>query len=108
MIKFNKNKNFPFNVRNFVPDIEMDRNDPKLIRVISYNILCDSLVSVSTQIQEEDINKLPYMQWENRRNKILMEINELNADIICIQEFERDKVFIEEMAKNNYDVYLII
>lgn len=99
-------KSFPFNVRNWVPAIDIDETSDKVIRVVTYNILSDSLLSISTQIDEADLKKLPHLKWEKRRINILNEILELKGDIICIQEFERDEFFIEELGKNGYDVII--
>lgn len=101
------NKNFPFNFRYFVPEINLEiEQNPDYIRIISYNILCDSLLPISTNINEEDLNNYPYMLWENRKNKIIQEIKELKGDIICLQEFERDEQFIGALGKLGYDVYI--
>ena len=73
-------KPFPYNVRKWVPDIETEkiisslRHPHYLTRVVQYNILCDSLLPISTKIVEEDLVKLPYVSWENRRRKILLEL----------------------------------
>jgi mRNA deadenylase 3'-5' endonuclease subunit Ccr4 len=101
-----KNQKFPFNLRHFVPEFQLENmhDNPDYIRVISYNILCDSLVSISTQIDESDLVNYPYMFWENRRKNILAELCELNGDVICIQEFERDEDFISALGKLGYDV----
>ncbi len=102
------NKNFPFNYRYFVPDFELEnmQENPDYVRVISYNILCDSLVSISTEIDENDLINYPYMLWQNRKKKIIEELNELNGDIICLQEFERDEEMIQTLGKMGYDVII--
>jgi mRNA deadenylase 3'-5' endonuclease subunit Ccr4 len=102
---FDSTKKFPFNYRSWAPKIELDvSNNPNLIRIVSYNILCDSLLPISTQIDESELPKLPYLLWENRRQAILNEITELKPDLICFQEFERDTIIIEEFWKMGYDV----
>ena len=100
------NKNFPFNYRYWVPEIEIKdiETTPQYIRVMSYNILCDSLLSVSTQIQEEDLINYAHMSWENRKKAILNEIKELKPDVICLQEFERDEDLIRNLGVLKYDV----
>jgi len=100
----NSKKNFPFNRRCWVPDIKINNLNGEYIRVVTYNILCDSLLSISTQISEEDIKKMPFLYWENRRKKIIDELKELDGDIIALQEFERDETLIDEMGKLGYDV----
>lgn len=99
------NNPFPFNYRSWVPDLNIPTDSDKYVRVISYNILCDSLLSVSTQISEEDIVKTPYLQWENRKKVIIQEILALKADIICMQEFERDEALIKELGQAGYNVW---
>ena len=49
--------------------------------------------------------KFPFLNWEYRKKIILEELNELNADIICLQEFERDQSFIEELMSKGYEVF---
>ena len=99
-------KNFPFNRRSWVPDINIKNLNRDYIRVVAYNILCDSLLPISTQISEEDIKKMPFLYWENRRKKIIDESKELYGDIIALQEFERDEILIDEMGKLGYDVQI--
>lgn len=98
-----KNKPFPFSHRVWVPNVDLEKSE-EYVRVISYNILCDSLITVSTEIDESQHEKFPFFKWENRRRGILAELKELDGDIICLQEFERDEIFIEEMGKMGYDV----
>ena len=97
-------KNFPFNRRSWVPNIEVKQTNGENIRVLSYNILCDSLLPISTQISEDDISRMPFLHWVNRRTKIIDELAELDGDIVCIQEFERDEVLIDKMGQMGYDV----
>ena len=97
-------KNFPFNRRTWVPNIDIKNTNGETIRVISYNILCDSLLPISTQISEDDITRMPFLHWVNRRTKILDELAELDGDIVCIQEFERDEVLIDKLGQMGYDV----
>jgi mRNA deadenylase 3'-5' endonuclease subunit Ccr4 len=92
-------------LRKWTPDIELDNSD-KLIRVMSYNILCDSLLCTSTNYKEEVCETSPILKWSERKNKIIKEILEHKCDIICIQEFERDEEFIKIMGQNSYEVYL--
>ena len=56
-------KPFPLNIRNWYPDIPFEKILEKIpntqypIRIAQYNILCDSLLPVSTRILEEDLKK---------------------------------------------------
>jgi len=103
------NRPFPYNVRRWVPDIEPEKIIPNLkhphhlTRVVQYNVLCDSLLPTSTKIVEEDLDKLPYLSWENRSNKILSELKTLNADLIGLTEIERDENFIKELNSYGYE-----
>ena len=103
-------KPFPYNIREWYPDIELEKILEKIpntqypIRVIQYNILCDSLLPVSTRIVEEDLKKLPHLTWENRSKKILEELKTLNGDLISITEIENDSNFMRELNKAGYEL----
>ena len=73
-----------------------------MLRVTSYNILADSLIGHTAYSDERA--DLIYFNWEKRRTRIISELKTLNSDIICIQEFEKDDKFIEEMGKNGYNI----
>ena len=102
-------KPFPYNVRQWQPEIEKDKllsslKHPNfLTRVVQYNILSDSLLPISTKILEEDLVKLPHLLWENRSKKILSELKTLDADLIGLTEFERDENFIKELNIYGYE-----
>lgn len=81
--------------------------EDKLLRIMSYNILADSLSTVSIGIEDKDLAQYPYLKWEERRKNILNEINFYKPDIICIQEFERDSLFVKELNNNNYDLMFV-
>ena len=104
MKKF-RNDNFPFNHRRWTPDIKYEKSD-NVLRIISYNILCNSLISTSTMIDNDICKSDPYLKWDNRKKVILEEIMEIKADIVCIQEFEKDSEFIKIMSDNFFDVNL--
>lgn len=106
---FQSHKNYiPIYKRSWVPNIDVSKYDGQIIRVVTYNILCDSLLPISTQISDDDLTRMPYLDWENRRRRILDELKNLDADIVCIQEFERDEIMIEELGKISYDVIIIL
>ena len=100
---------FPYNVRNWIPEIEPEKiisnlkHPHYLTRVVQYNILSDSLLPISTKIVEDDLVKLPHLSWENRSKKILSELKTLNADLISLCEFERDENFIKELNSYGYE-----
>ena len=111
MIKIKKNINnlksnepFPLNFRNFIPSVDLDLTQDKYFRVVSYNILCDSLMSVSINIPEDKLKNYPYLDWSKRKQVILDEIKVLNPDILCLQEFERDENLIKEFGSLGYNV----
>ena len=103
-------KPFPYNVRRWLPEIELDKIIPSLkhphyhTRIIQYNVLCDSLLPISTKIVEDDIPKLPYLLWENRSKKILSELKTLNGDLISLIEIEKDENFIKELNSYGYEL----
>ncbi len=106
-IKENNNSAFPLNIRKWVPNLDIDLSSNHYLRVMSYNILCDSLLSISTNIKESELNKMPFLKWNERRKKILEEILIIKPDILCIQELEKDEFLIAELGKMNFDVGLI-
>ena len=103
-------KPFPYNVRRWLPEIELDKIIPSLkhphyhTRIIQYNVLCDSLLPISTKIVEDDIPKLPYLLWENRSKKILSELKTLNGDLISLIEIEKDENFIKVLNSYGYEL----
>jgi mRNA deadenylase 3'-5' endonuclease subunit Ccr4 len=97
------NSNKP--LRNWTPNIQLE--DTNLIRVMSYNILCDSLICISTDYKEEECETNPILKWSDRKTKITKEILEHKCDIISIQEFEKDEDFIRTMGQNSYEVKYI-
>ena len=62
-------------------------------------------MNVDSEFTEDDI-KNNNLKWEKRKELILKEIIELNADVISLQELELepDKSFIQELGKQGYDV----
>lgn len=101
-------KPFPYNFRKWIPQVNIDAESNDCFRVMSYNILSDSLLSISTNIKESELNKMPYLQWNERRQRLLNEIALIKPDIVCLQELEKDEIFFSEFGKLNYDVWLII
>jgi len=107
---YNKNnKPFPFNYRNFIPNIDQNKientlsDKNKYIRVIQYNILCDSLLKATTKLTEESIKKFDFYKWENRKQRIFDELKNLDGDLIGFEEFERDENFIKEFNQIGYE-----
>ena len=103
-------KPFPFNIRDWYPEIELEKIIEKIsntqypIRIVQYNILCDSLLPISTRIIEEDLKKLPHLSWENRSKKIIEELKTLNGDLISLTELENDVNFMRELNNAGYEL----
>lgn len=95
-------------LRKWTPNIDTDIYRDKMIRVMTYNILCDSLITVSTGIDEKECENNPILKWSERKQRILKEIVEFKSDIVCIQEFEKDEEFIRIMGQNSYDVIILL
>ena len=93
--------------RKWIPEININPKN-NYIRVMSYNILCDSLASISTNIKESEFKNLQYLNWEIRRQKILNEIKLHLPDILCLQELERDEILLNSLGELGYDVNNII
>lgn len=109
--KFPSTNPFPFNYREWLPNIDMSlllsklQNKDYLIRVMSYNILCDSLLPISTKIPETATSQFPYLQWTYRAKQLLNEITQVSPDIICFQEIERDEnYFIPGMHSQGFEI----
>jgi hypothetical protein len=98
--KFDKSKP---PTRTWVPEIQKNQKN-NYIRVMSYNILCDSLASISTNIKESELKNFPFLNWEIRRKKILEEIKLHSPDILCIQELERDEILLNSLGEMGFDV----
>jgi mRNA deadenylase 3'-5' endonuclease subunit Ccr4 len=102
----NKNRNdnnFPLNVREWIPYLDVDRGS-NVVRVVTYNILCDSLISTSADIDEYNCKNNPLYMWSNRKKAILNELAVIDGDIVCIQEFEKDDDIINTFAEIKFDV----
>ena len=109
--KFPSTNPFPFNYREWLPNIDMSlllsklQNKDYLIRVMSYNILCDSLLPVSTKIPENATTQFPYLQWSFRAKQLLNEITQISPDIICFQEIEKDEnYFIPGLHLQGFEI----
>lgn len=103
----NKNKTFPFNMREWIPFVELEKRED-IVRVVTYNILCDSLISTSADIDEYNCKNNPLFKWDDRKKKILDELTQIDGDIICIQEFEKDDDIINYFADRKFDVSVFL
>jgi len=75
--------------------------DKERIRVLSWNTLCDKYAS-STLYGYTPASAL---SWEYRRDSIMQEFHERDADILCLQETAMDafdNYFNPELAKKGY------
>ncbi len=73
----------------------------EVLSVVSYNILCDKYATTA----QYGYTALHDLSWENRKFRILDEIRSHDADIVCLQEIDResfDDFFRRELAVNDY------
>ena len=75
-------KPFPYNIREWYPDIELEKILEKI----------------------PNTQKLPHLSWENRSKKILEELKTLNGDLISITEIENDSNFMRELNNVGYEL----
>ncbi|KAL9637930.1 MAG: hypothetical protein Q9164_001883 [Protoblastenia rupestris] len=71
------------------------------LSVLSYNILCDRYCTTSLY----GYTPAKALAWENRRDLILDEILNRNADVVCLQEVDRESFqdfFQFRLATNDY------
>ena len=80
----------------------MEYKNEETIKILSYNILAQSLICDSLQITEEQIKKLDYLDYDYRINKIFEIIDKLHPDICLFQEYEHKGKLKEILNKNNY------
>ncbi|ORY70961.1 Endonuclease/exonuclease/phosphatase [Pseudomassariella vexata] len=71
------------------------------IRILSWNTLCDKYATS----QQYGYTPSLALHWEHRRDSIVAELRERDADILCLQEVAGDaydSFFAPELAKNDY------
>ncbi|KAK1756940.1 glucose-repressible alcohol dehydrogenase transcriptional effector [Echria macrotheca] len=71
------------------------------IKVLTWNILCDKFATASLY----GYTPSGALSWEYRKEKILQELRERDADILCLQEIATDvfrDVFSPELAQADY------
>ncbi len=68
----------------------MESKTEETIKILSYNILAQNLLSDSLHLSNEEIDNIPYLEIDYRFNKIFEKIEELNPDICLFQEFEQN------------------
>lgn len=82
--------------------IQID-NSPaaELLSIMSYNILCDKYATTA----QYGYTASRDLSWDYRKGRILEEIRSHNADIICLQEIDREsfeEYFRPELLINDY------
>lgn len=84
------------------PRVEIDTSPaPETLSVLSYNILCDKYATKS----HYGYTPSDVLSWDYRREIILNELKDHNADIVCLQEVDResfDEYFRRELAADDY------
>jgi CCR4-NOT transcription complex subunit 6 len=76
-------------------------SNQETVTALSYNILCDKYCTQS----QYGYTPSGALAWEHRRETILAELRERNADIVCLQEIDQDSFndyFRPELAINDY------
>lgn len=71
------------------------------VSALSYNILCDKYCTQS----QYGYTPSSALSWETRRELILAELRQRNADIVCLQEIDQDsfnEFFREALAHDDY------
>ena len=74
---------------------------PESLSVMSYNILCDKYATIS----QYGYTPAKVLAWENRRDLILEEILNGDADVLCLQEVDRgsfQEFFQFRLASSDY------
>ncbi|KAL6715903.1 Glucose-repressible alcohol dehydrogenase transcriptional effector [Lecanora helva] len=73
----------------------------EVLGIMSYNILCDKYATTA----QYGYTASRDLAWEHRKFRILEEIRSHDADIVCLQEIDResfDEFFRRELAMNDY------
>ncbi|KAJ4290894.1 Glucose-repressible alcohol dehydrogenase transcriptional effector [Kalmusia sp. IMI 367209] len=83
--------------------IQLDEvsDDQETVTALSYNILCDKYCTTS----QYGYTPSGALSWDHRRETILAELRERNADILCLQEIDQESFndfFRPALAHNDY------
>lgn len=92
--------------KNKFASLKCEKNEiitKKFLRVLNYNILAPSLLSISTRGNVKKDNK-KYLSWNFRQNAILKQVEQYSPDIICFEEFENDLRFNQSLSNMSFDV----
>ncbi|KAK3935880.1 glucose-repressible alcohol dehydrogenase transcriptional effector [Diplogelasinospora grovesii] len=71
------------------------------VKVLTWNILCDKFAT----IQQYGYTPTGALSWDYRKDRILQEIRDRDADILCLQEIATDvfrDFFSPELAQDDY------
>lgn len=85
----------------------MESQNEESIKILSYNILAQSLLCDSLQLTEEQIKNISYLNIDYRINKIFQIIDNLHPDIILFQEFENNGKLKQKFKANNYSYEIL-
>ena len=85
----------------------MESKKEENIKILSYNILAQSLLSDSLHMTNEEINEIDYLRLEYRFNKIFEKIIELEPDICLFQEFEQNGILQNLFNSKNLSYEII-
>jgi CCR4-NOT transcription complex subunit 6 len=80
---------------------EIQDSAQETVTALSYNILCDKYCTQS----QYGYTPSSALAWETRRELILGELKQRNADIVCLQEIDQDsfnEYFREKLAHYDY------
>lgn len=80
---------------------EIQDSTQETVTALSYNILCDKYCTQS----QYGYTPSSALAWETRRELILGELKQRNADIVCLQEIDQDsfnEYFREKLAHFDY------
>ncbi|KAK0636379.1 glucose-repressible alcohol dehydrogenase transcriptional effector [Bombardia bombarda] len=86
-----------------VPIVVTEHVSPDLerVKVFTWNILCDKYATTNVY----GYTPTAALSWDYRKNMIISEIRERDADILCLQEIATDvfrDFFSPELAQNDY------
>ena len=85
----------------------MESKKEETLKIMSYNILDQSLISDSLHITEEQAQNISYLNFDYRTDKIFQKINELHPDIFLFQEYEHKGKLSEKLKANNFSYEIL-
>ena len=85
----------------------MESKKEETLKIMSYNILAQSLISDSLHITEEQAQNISYLNIDYRTDKIFQKINELHPDVFLFQEYEHKGKLSEKLKANNYSYEIL-